>query len=59
MRDEISDQDKKLMDEWLAKKGNKITVCEPMARSEPDDIGYTWGRKKKKAAPKKVDKASK
>ena len=56
MRDEISDQDRKLMDEWLSKKENKITVCEPMARSEPDDIGYTWGRKKKKAPPKPVDK---
>jgi len=58
MRDEVTSEDKKAMEEWIA-KGNKVTICPPMARSDPDDVGYTWGKKKKAGAPKKVDKAKK
>tara|TARA_R110000851_G_scaffold4150_2_gene17008 strand:- start:5861 stop:6037 length:177 start_codon:yes stop_codon:yes gene_type:complete len=58
MRDEVTDEDSKAMKEWLA-KGNKVTICPPMMRSDPEEVGYTWGKKKKKAAPKPVDKAKK
>ena len=46
-----TEADTKAIEEWLA-KGNKITVCEPYARTE--DIGYMsrWKGSKKK---KKVD----
>jgi len=52
MRYEITNKDQKAIDEWLS-KGNKIEVCPPGARTEQEDIVYTWG-KKRKAAPKKV-----
>lgn len=58
MRDEVTDEDSKAMKEWLA-KGNKVTICPPCTRSDPDEVGYTWGRKKKAATPKVVDKAKK
>ena len=41
-----SEADKKAIEEWLA-KGNKVTVCEPFARSEAEDINKGWGAKKK------------
>lgn len=44
--------------EWLA-KGNKITKCPPGAKSEPGEVGYTWGRKKKKVDPEADPKAKK
>lgn len=49
-----TEADTKAIEEWLA-KGNKITVCEPYARTE--DIGYMnrWKGPKKK---KKVDKST-
>jgi len=38
------------VEEFLA-RGGKITYCKPMARTEEEDISYTWkpkrGRKKK------------
>jgi hypothetical protein len=49
-------EDQRLQDEWLAKKGNSITVCEPGDRTDPDEISYQWGRGKKK---KVVDKPKK
>ncbi len=51
-----TEEDQRLQDEWLAKKGNTITVCEPGDRTDPDDISYQWGRGKKK---KVVDKPKK
>ena len=42
-----TDQDQRLMDEWLA-KGNKITKCETGAFTEGVLPGYGWGRKPKK-----------
>jgi hypothetical protein len=53
-KQEVSDQDQKLMDEWLA-KGNTVTVCNPGERTSSDDIAYThgWGKKKKKVVPTK------
>ena len=51
-----SESDTEAIKEWLA-KGNKVTVCPPGAKSEPGEVGYTWGRKpKKKADPKKPTK---
>ena len=52
MRYEITKKDQKAIDEWLS-KGNKIEVCPPGARTEQEDIVYTWGKKKKPAAKKK------
>tara|TARA_R110000851_G_scaffold46355_3_gene112813 strand:+ start:3786 stop:3965 length:180 start_codon:yes stop_codon:yes gene_type:complete len=55
-RETKTEEDARMMAEWLA-KGNEITICDPGARSDPDEIGYTWGKKKKKAVdPKVVDK---
>ena len=49
-------EDNAAIKEWLA-KGNKITKCPPGAKTEPGEVGYTWGRKpKKKAEPKKTAK---
>ena len=56
MRYEITNKDQKAIDEWLS-KGNKIEVCPPGARTEQEDIVYTWGKKKK--APVKKTKNAK
>jgi hypothetical protein len=52
-REERSPEDTKAIEQWLKK--NKVTICPPGAKSEPGEVGYTWGRKpkKKKAEPKK------
>ena len=50
-----TEEEQRLMDEWLS-KGNKITVCDSGARTDPDEITYQWGRGKKK---KVVDKPKK
>jgi len=57
MKEEKTTEEQSLIDEWLA-KGNKITICQPFERSSDDNIAYThgWGKKKKKVAPKPVDK---
>lgn len=44
---ERTPEETKAIQEWLA-KGNKVTVCEPNARSDYEDIAPVWGRKKKK-----------
>ncbi len=50
-----TEEDQRLIDEWLA-KGNKVTECDPHARTDPDDIVYTFkvgrGRGKTKAKEK-------
>jgi uncharacterized protein YggL (DUF469 family) len=48
MRDKVTEEDQKAIDEWLKK--NEITKCEPFERTSSDDIAYThgWGKKKKK-----------
>ena len=46
MRDEMTDIDQEAIKEWL-EKGNKITVCPEGTRTDPDDLVYTWGAKKK------------
>ena len=43
-RDIIEEQDKKLIQQWLA--NNKITICESGAITE--NIEYTFGANKKK-----------
>ena len=54
-----TEADTKAIEEWLA-KGNKVTQCEPNARSDYADIAPVWGRKKKKAVePKEVDSTKK
>tara|TARA_X000000950_G_C13509365_1_gene495102 strand:- start:131 stop:289 length:159 start_codon:yes stop_codon:yes gene_type:complete len=37
-------EDKKLIKEWLA-KGNKITICPPGQKSDPDKIKNVWVRR--------------
>ena len=54
MRYEITKSDQAAIDEWLS-KGNKVEVCPPGAKTEQDDIVYTWGKKKKPAAKKPAD----
>ena len=54
MKYEITNTDQKAIDEWLS-KGNKIEVCPPGARTEQEDIVYTWGKKKKPAVKKTKD----
>lgn len=48
-------KDQKLMDEWLKK--NEVTVCPPHARTDPDDIVYTFkvGKRGRKAKEVKKD----
>ena len=46
-------EDNAAIKEWLA-KGGKITKCPPGAKTDPEEVGYTWGRRpKKKAEPQK------
>lgn len=53
-----TESDTKAIEAWLA-AGNKITICETGARSDPDKVSMSaWGRRKK-AAPKKEPKATK
>ena len=53
MRDSMSNKDKQLVEEWL--KNNEITVCHPNDRTDPEEMVYTWGnRKKKKPAATKA-----
>ena len=52
-RTQRSREDNAAIKEWLD-KGGKITRCPPGAKTDPTEVGYTWGRKpKKKAEPKK------
>jgi hypothetical protein len=50
-----TDEDERLVKEFLAKKGNKVTVLPAHARTDPDDIVYTFkvGKRGRKA---KVEK---
>ena len=57
MKFEVDSEEQKAIKEWL--KHNKVTICPPGAKTEPGEVGYTWGRKKKKAAPKKKAKKEK
>jgi hypothetical protein len=52
MRYEVTKEDQKAIEEWLA-KGNKVEVCPPGARTEQEEIVYTWGNKKKKVVKPK------
>lgn len=60
-RHQRSKEDNRAIREWLA-AGNKVTKCEPNARTEFESTGFSWGKKKKKAVavkPKDVDTDSK
>ena len=51
--DKRSEEDRKAIDEWLA-KGNKVKVCPPNEQTDPDKITYTYkvgSRGRKKAEP--------
>jgi hypothetical protein len=50
-----TEEDERLVKEFLAKKGNKVTVLPAHARTDPDDIVYTFkvGKRGRKA---KVEK---
>ena len=39
---EKTEEDERLVKEFLAKKGNKITVCPAHTATDPDDIVYTF-----------------
>jgi len=39
---EKTEEDARLVKEFLAKKGNKVTVLPAHARTDPDDIVYTF-----------------
>ena len=43
---EMTKADDKAIAEWL--KNNKVTVCEPYARTENVQLNHGWGAKKKK-----------
>ena len=49
-KQERSAENAKLVKEFLAKKGNEITVLPAHARTDPDDIVYTFkvGKRGKK-----------
>jgi len=54
-KEPTTSSEQSLIDEWLA-KGNEITVCEPMAETDPELMATMtmWGRgRKKKATPPK------
>ena len=55
-RETKTEEDQRLMDEWLA-KGNKVEICPPRTRTDPDDIAYTWVRGRKKAKPEEEKKS--
>lgn len=46
MRYEISEEDQKAINAWL--ENNKVVVCVPGQRSDPDNTSYGWNKKKKK-----------
>jgi len=48
---ELTKDDQKTIQEWL--KNNKVTVCEPYARTENVQLNHGWGAKKKKKVAKK------
>lgn len=41
-RAEKTEEDQKMIDEWLSKKDNKITICEPHARTPDEDVVYIY-----------------
>jgi len=49
---EKTEEDARLVKEFLAKKGNKITVLPAHARTDPDDIVYTFKVGKRGRKPK-------
>ena len=49
---EKTEEDARLVKEFLAKKGNKITVLPAHARTDPDDIIYTFKVGKRGKKPK-------
>ena len=56
MIEERTPDEQNQIDEWL--KNNEVTICPPGERTSDDNIAYThgWGKKKKKAPLKTVDK---
>ena len=49
-RPQTTPEEQKAVDEWI--KDNKVTVCEAGAKTDPDDIEYTF-KAGKRGSPKK------
>ena len=49
-REQEIEEDKKMIEEWLAKKGNKITICPPDTKTPEEDVVYIYkvGKRGKK-----------
>ena len=49
-REQEIEEDKKMIEEWLAKKGNKITICPPESKTPEEDVVYIYkvGKRGKK-----------
>jgi hypothetical protein len=43
---DTNDDDQLLIQQWLAKKGNKVTVFEYNTRTNEEDINYLWKKNK-------------
>lgn len=52
MRYKLNDDEQAAIDKWL-KEGNKVTVCEEGAQTDPEQLTFSWGKKKKKASDAK------
>jgi hypothetical protein len=46
------DEDARMIKEWLA-KGNKVTICPPGQKSDPEKIVNKWQRKQGRPKSKK------
>jgi len=43
---DTNDYDQLLIQQWLAKKGNKVKVFEYNTRTDEEDINYLWKKNK-------------
>lgn len=53
-RAEKTEEDQKMIKEWLSKKGNNITVCEPEARTPDEDMVFKYRAGKRGRKPAAV-----
>jgi len=52
-RAEKTEEDQKMINDWLAQKNNKITICPPDTRTPEEDVVYIYkvGKRGRKPAP--------
>ena len=50
-RAEKTEADRKAIEEWLSKKGNNITICEPEARTPEEDMVFKYRAGKRGRTP--------